>query len=365
MNRVKAKRAALGLFGMLGILLWAGCDGSTRKRTPLDGAASDDSAAVPGGANAEGYGGNGGAGATTGNGPDGKILGLGGSYSFGTREPWASVADTIADAGADAIADAGADAIASANAGTEAGVEAGGATTLGPSTVAEVCADYYPAWSAVIVPSESDCNVVANQYETLEYSPNNWSSCYMDGTPDQSCTMTKVTQLGGACGSPDNWRLTASSTAFFGGGFGFWNFAQNYSGWDGIGIWAKLEQGPAISFRLTVLDGSSEPVIDPTTGYPSCYYDSTSAGQDWDHDGVANLSPPPESLRCKGIWTVPIAIDSQWRFLMLPWSVWQASPGNLTSAIDPKTLNQLTVQFPPCSDFALQLGWVGAYRAKP
>ena len=347
MNRVKAKWVALGLFGMLGILLWAGCDGSSRKRAPLDGAASGDSAVVPGGANAAGYGGNGGAGATTGNAPDGDILGLGGSYSFGTRAPWAGLADTIVDAGADA------------------GAEAGEATTFGPSTVAEACAEYHPASLAVVVPSESDCSVVASQYETLEYSPNQLSSCYMDGTPDESCTMTKVTQSGGACGDPDGWRLTASSIAFFGGGFGFWSFGENYSGWDGIGVWAKLEQGPAISFRLTVLDGSSEPVIDPTTGYPSCYYDYSSAGQDWDHDGVANLSPPPESLRCKGNWSVTIAIDQQWRFLMLPWSVWQASPGNLTSAIDPKTLSQLTFQFPPCSDFALQLGWVGAYRAKP
>jgi len=350
MNRVKAKRAALGLFG---ILLLVGCGGASRKRAPVDGAASGDTAPVSGGASgtggAAGNGGNGGAGAMTGNAPDGGILGLGGSYTFGTREPWASVAD----------------AITTADAGADTGAEAGEATTFGPSTVAEACAAYHPSSSAVVVPSESDCSVVANQYETLEYSPNQWSSCYMDGTPNQSCTMTKVTQADGACGDPDAWRLTASSAAFFGGAFGFWSFTENYGDWDGIGIWAKLEQGATTEFRLTMLDGSSEPVVDPATGNPSCYYDSSSDGQDWDHDGIANLSPPPESLRCKGSWSVTIAIDQQWRFLMLPWSVWQAYPGNLTSAIDPKSLNQLTFQFPPCSDFALQLGWVGAYRAKP
>lgn len=344
MNRVKAKRVALGL---LGILLWVDCDGASRKRASLDGAASGDTASPSGGANGAGYGGNGGVGARTGSAPDGDILGVGGSYSFGTRDPWASVADTIASAGA----------------------EVGGgdmeATTFGPSTIADACAEYHPSSLAVVVPSESDCSVVASQYDTLEYSPNQLSGCYMDGTPDETCTMTKVTQSGGACGDPDGWRLAASSTAFFGGGFGFWNFAENYSGWDGIGIWAKLEQGATTEFRLTLVDGSSEPVIDPTTGYPSCYDDYSSAGQDWDHDGVANLSPPPESLRCKGNWSVTIAIDQQWRFLMLPWSVWQADPGSLTSAIDPKTLSQLTFQFPPCSDFALQLGWAGAYRTKP
>ena len=344
MNRVHEKPVALEL---LGILLLVGCGGASHKRVPVDGAASGDTASVSGGANAAGYGGNGGAVARTGSAPDGNILGLGGNFSFGTREPWASVADTIADAGADA------------------GSVDMEATTLGPSTVAEACAEYHSSSSAVVVPSESDCSVVTNQYEMLEYSPNQMSSCYMDGTPDESCTMTKVTQSGGTCGDPDGWRLTASSTAFFGGAFGFWNFAENYSGWDGIGIWAKLEQGAPTEFRLAMSDGSSEPVIDPATGYPSCYYDYTSAGQDWDHDGVANLSPPPESLRCKGSWSVTVAIDQQWRFLMLPWSVWQAYPGNLTSAIDPKALSILTFQFPPCSDFALQLGWVGAYRAKP
>jgi hypothetical protein len=346
MKRVKAKQAALGL---LEILLLVGCGGASRKPAPVDGAAGDDTAPVSGGANGAGYGGNGGAGATTGSAADGDILGLGGSYSFGTREPWASVAVTIADAGADA----------------DAGGEDMGATTFGPSTVAAACADYHPSSLAVVVPSESDCGVVANQYETLEFSPNQMSSCFGDGTPDQSCTMTKVTQSGGACGDPDGWRLAASSTAFFGAVFGFWNFAENYGGWDGIGIWARLEQGAVTEFSLTMLDGSSEPVVDPATGNPSCYYDLTSDGQDWDHDGIDNLSPPPESLRCKGIWSVTIAIDQQWRFLMLPWSDWQAYRGDLTSTIDPKTLSQLTFQFPPCSDFALQLGWVGAYRAKP
>jgi hypothetical protein len=197
-----------------------------------------------------------------------------------TREPWASVADASADA--------------------VAGAEAGEATTFGPSTVAEACAQYHPSSSAAAVPSESDCSVVANQYETLEYSPNQWSSCYMDGTPNESCTMTKVTQSDGVCGDPDGCRLTASSTAFIGGAFGFWSFAENYGDWDGIGIWAKLDQGATTHFRLTMLDGSSEPIIDPATGYPNCYYDSSSDGQNWDHDGIDNLSPPPESLRCKG-----------------------------------------------------------------
>jgi hypothetical protein len=236
---------------------------------------------------------------------------------------------------------------------------------LGPSTAAEACAEYHPAASAVVVPTESDCSVVANQYETLEYRTDKGFTCFTDGTPNQSCTMTMSTQSAGACGDPDGWRLTASSTAFFGGAFGFWAFAEDYSEWDGIGIWARLEQRAKTEFPLTLLDATSQPIVDPTTGYPSCYYDSTTTGQDWDHDGVANLSPPPESLRCKGIWSVTIVIDQQWRFLMLPWSVWRDRFASPADAIDPKTLSVLTFQFLPCSDFALQLGWVGAYRAKP
>ena len=341
MSWTQAKRVAQSL---VGILLLVGCGGGSGKKAPVSGGEGGENPPVFGGANggnsplaggASGlaYGGNGGGGSTTESAPVGGVLGLGGTYDFGTREPWASVADPP------------------------------GATTFGPSTVAEACAEYTPPTQAVVVPTESDCAVVANQYETLPYRTNLFG-CYMDGTPDQSCTMAADTQSADACGDPAGWRLMASSTAFWGGGFGFWVFDEDYSGWDGIGIWARLEQDTKTEFRLSMQDNTSKPVVDPATGYPSCYNAGSPTGQDWDHDGVANLSPPPQSLRCKG-WSVTIAIDQQWRFFMLPWSVWQADSESLASAIDPKTLSVLSFQFPPCSDFTLQLGWVGAYRANP
>jgi hypothetical protein len=227
------------------------------------------------------------------------------------------------------------------------------------SSATESCVGYEPP-APTDLAMLATCAGVAQSYE-FEDAKLDIFYGYSDSTPGASETHEPITLDPAQCGDARAWHLMTSGQASWGAGWGFHEQTLDYSAWDGIALWARAGEGTTALFGFYINDGISrgETVIDPATGEKACYSD----GDDWDLDGKPNLSLPPESLMCSS-WGVTVKVDDQWRFILLPWSVWTNSKARISAlGLTTADIRVSQILAIPCADLDLTIASLGAYRA--
>lgn len=234
-----------------------------------------------------------------------------------------------------------------------------GAVGVAGSTAAASCVGVEPPTPANAVMLDS-CAAVAQGYEFQVQNPG-ISYGWVDSTPGAKETHTVTTLDPALCGDTDAYRFTMTGSASTGGNYDFGGMPRDLSAWDGFALWVRAGAGTTASFGIAVWDATTlgNTVINSATGEKACYV----PGDDWDLDGVPNLSLPPWPLLCQG-WSVNLTVTDQWRFVLLPWSIW-SSANERVAAIGIKTsgLSGWQLYLNPCSATDLWIASLGPYRA--